>query len=349
MIRAARLVVPAGGAAVSPRSLARAGIADSALPVLVAGHTGRRGRGIGCQRPAAPINLREEVMNLVRSTLVVKSVLCSALATLCLMSAVPQAHAVTGALCIKNTLNGSLKLRATGICKSKEIQIGSFDGTTLQFSGINVQVVSGAGKTDGAVNGKGNLIVGYNEPGSCVVAQTLCNSNADCGGSDSCAIGGPKTGSHNLIVGAPNSYSAYGGFVAGFANAISGAFASVSGGASNTASGGFASVSGGVADVASGDSSWASGGQNNTASGTDASATGGQGNTASGPGASVTGGQANIASGGDATVSGGEGNNASGAEASISGGLLLSQPAFAGWAAGSAEPGNVVVGNFESP
>src|SRR5437867_657055 len=75
----------------------------------------------------------------------------------------PPAHAITGALCIKSSLNGSLKLRATGICKATEIQIGSFDGTTLQFSGINVQIVSGSGTTDGAVNAKGNLIVGYNK------------------------------------------------------------------------------------------------------------------------------------------------------------------------------------------
>jgi hypothetical protein len=82
---------------------------------------------------------------------------------LCVTGVPSLAHAVTGALCIKSTLNSSLKMRATGICKSSEIQIGSFDGTTLQFSGINVQVVSGSGATDGALNGKGNLIVGYNK------------------------------------------------------------------------------------------------------------------------------------------------------------------------------------------
>lgn len=38
---------------------------------------------------------------------------------------------------------------------------------TVEFSSVNVQVVSGSGATNGAVNGEGNLIVGYNEkPGT---------------------------------------------------------------------------------------------------------------------------------------------------------------------------------------
>src|SRR4051812_43116612 len=32
---------------------------------------------------------------------------------------------------------------------------------TIRFTGVNVQVVSGSGATDGAVNGAGNLVVGY--------------------------------------------------------------------------------------------------------------------------------------------------------------------------------------------
>jgi hypothetical protein len=96
------------------------------------------------------------------------------------LSVASQAHALTGTLCISAKLNGALKLRATGTCKTTEIQLGSFDGTTLQFSGINVQVVSGSGITDGAVNGKGNLIVGYNELGRCNVGGGACNTDVDC-------------------------------------------------------------------------------------------------------------------------------------------------------------------------
>src|SRR2546427_4427760 len=34
---------------------------------------------------------------------------------------------------------------------------------TVRFSGVNVQIVSGSGSTSGAVNGEGNLIIGYAE------------------------------------------------------------------------------------------------------------------------------------------------------------------------------------------
>jgi len=54
---------------------------------------------------------------------------------------------------------------------------------TIKFSGVNVQLVSGSGKTDGTVNGTGNLVLGYDEsPGS-------------------------QTGSHNLIVGVGHARS----------------------------------------------------------------------------------------------------------------------------------------------
>jgi hypothetical protein len=187
-----------------------------------------------------------------------------------LMGVVPTAHALTGAICISDKLNGSLKIRATGTSKAKEIQLGTFDGTTLQFSGINVQVVSGAGATDAAANGKGNLIVGYNKA----------------------THGQTRTGSHNLIVGDEHEFTSYGSFVAGFQNTVSGTFASVSGGTGNTASGTYTSVTGGDANVASG---------------LEASVSAGFGNTASGELSSVTGGLGNIANGLEAAVSGGTG------------------------------------------
>ncbi|HCG28775.1 MAG TPA: hypothetical protein DEU95_03285, partial [Chloroflexi bacterium] len=79
------------------------------------------------------------------------------------------------------------------------------DGTAL-FSGCNVQIINGQGST-ATVNGKGNLIVGYNE------------DNGD-----------TRTGSHNVVVGSSHTYSSYGGLVAGYDNIISGDYASVSGG-----------------------------------------------------------------------------------------------------------------------
>src|SRR5207244_2154260 len=82
----------------------------------------------------------------------------------------------------------------------------------------------GAGATDGPVNGKGNLIVGY---------------DANTGGH-------ARTGSHNLVVGDEHTYSSYGGLVTGSHNSVLAPGASVTGGGNNTASAEFASVSGGV-------------------------------------------------------------------------------------------------------
>jgi len=96
-------------------------------------------------------------------------------------------------------------------------------GPHVIFTGVNVHVQSGFGLTDDPGSGLGNLIVGYNED----------------------LFGSPRTGSHNLVVGAGHVYSSWGGFVAGFGNTISGPCASVSGGAGNTAGGYASSVSGG--------------------------------------------------------------------------------------------------------
>src|SRR5262249_54920757 len=87
-----------------------------------------------------------------------------------------------------------------------------YNQDTLRFSGMNLQLVDGSGGTT-STRGLGNLIIGYNEFAS------------------------DTSGSHNLILGVQNSFSSYGGFVAGERNTISGPFASVSGGNSNFASG----------------------------------------------------------------------------------------------------------------
>ena len=199
----------------------------------------------------------------------------------------------------------------------------------VTISGANLHIVNGTGTTDGAVNGLGNLIVGYNEER----------------GTDD-----DRSGSHNIVAGDYNNYSSYGGLVAGYNNNISGIYASVSGGINNTASNGFSSVSGGESNIASGDYASVSGGFSNTASGVASSVSGGRRNTASGTSASVSGGggpnvaagniafgdysailggQANLAGdpaktdhtiGQQATVSGGYSNEASGDYASVSGG-----------------------------
>ena len=136
------------------------------------------------------------------------------------------------------------------------LQHFSRNGNDISITGANLWIKSGSGTTDGAVNGLGNLIVGYNE---------LREDRND-----------DRTGSHNIIVGTRNNYTSYGGLVAGYSehdfrrltprsaaetgNTASGEYSSVSGGDGNTASGQYSSVSGGGGNTASGDFSSVSGG-----------------------------------------------------------------------------------------
>ena len=167
---------------------------------------------------------------------------------------------------------------------------------TIKFSGANVQVVSGAAK-ETELDGLGNLIVGNDEePGT-------------------------QTGSGNLVLGTfKQSFTSYGGFLAGAYNAVKAGSAAVSGGEYGVASGLRASVGGGYDNTASAEGASASGGQDNKASGLGATVSGGLYNEASATASWVSGGAENIASEDFATVSGGFLNTASGFGASISGG-----------------------------
>ena len=165
--------------------------------------------------------------------------------------------------------------------------------TTIRFHGANVQIVSGSGTTDSAVDGTGNLIVGYNE-------LRLAPAPND------------RSGSHNLVVGKEHNFTSFGSFLTGHSNTASGNFSSVSGGINNTASGYFSSVSGGYYNTASGERSSVSGGNDNRASGTSSSVSGARNSTASGNWSSVSGGSNNTASGNRSSVSGGSGRTAAG-------------------------------------
>jgi len=185
-------------------------------------------------------------------------------------------------------------------------EINGLKGPHVIFTKANVHVQSGSGRTDdgyygngGVLSGLGNLVVGYNELSS----------------------SGPRTGSHNFIVGTDHSYTSYSGLVAGSSNSSLEPY-TLTGGCLNTASGFASSVSGGHSNTASGDYSLVSGGADNNASGFISSVSGGAGNTASGFAASsVSGGSGNTASGHYASVSGGSGNTASGLLSSVLGGL----------------------------
>jgi len=180
---------------------------------------------------------------------------------------------------------------------------------TIQFSGVNVQVVSGAGN-ESTLNGAGNLIVGYDESP------------------------GKQTGSNNLVVGSGQADTSYGSIIGGghnnaegpfsvvfgWTNTTSGPYSSVLGGGGNTASGTEASVSGGESNTASNYRSWIGGGLWNTATGERSAVTSGDHNLASGEATSVSGGRYNTASGPFASVTGGLHNTASGAASAADGG-----------------------------
>jgi trimeric autotransporter adhesin len=201
-------------------------------------------------------------------------------------------------------------------------------GPNIIFSGANIHIVSGSGRTDdnGNPTGLGNLIIGYDEDpnlpltgDSSLGLPTIMQTS----GGPSPLSPGDRGGSHNLVIGGGNRFTqaAFGGFVAGERNTIKSFGATVGGGFSNSASGLFASVSGGIRNSASGLFASVSSGGLNNASGTDASVSGGFENGASGAAASVSGGVNNGASGVFTSVSGGFGNLASGDfGASISGG-----------------------------
>jgi hypothetical protein len=193
---------------------------------------------------------------------------------------------------------------------------------TVQFSGVNVQVVDGAGKT-ATVNGTGNLVVGYDEDNEGPLEEGVRQP-------------APKqTGSHNLVLGEEQEFTSYGGIVGGSHNVISGPFASVLGGCCNTASGGSgvvvagffnhatgadASVLGGSGGVASGSAAAVAGGADNHATTNDASVAGGELNEATAESAAVAGGRENSAGGHDAAVTGGLLNQAKGTYSSVTGG-----------------------------
>jgi hypothetical protein len=193
---------------------------------------------------------------------------------------------------------------------------------TIKFSGANMQVVSGAAK-ETEINGLGNLIVGNDEEPAA------------------------QTGSNNLLLGTfKQSFTSYGGFLAGERNTVSAGSASVSGGDYNVASGVRSSVSGGQVNKADGLVASVSGGLDNEAGKTDAWVGGGAENIASEDFASVAGGLLNTASGFEASVSGGSKNKASGERSTVSGGFT--NTAQGEWSSVLGGEKNTATGNYSS-
>ena len=141
---------------------------------------------------------------------------------------------------------------------------------TAEFTGINVQINSGSGSTHAAVNGLGNLTIGYNE--TAANAPEFCSDpqyddSVNCIGNGEFWANNVRRGSHNLVLGNRNSYDDSGGIVTSFNNIINGLSASVLGGRNNHASGTYSTVSGGFENLAMGQYSVVSGGYGNLAAG----------------------------------------------------------------------------------
>jgi hypothetical protein len=85
-----------------------------------------------------------------------------------------------------------------------KLQYVTVSGTDMYITGANLNLRSGSGWTGGA-NGKGNLVMGYNE-----------------GAAES-----TRSGSHNIVVGGYNTYASTGGLIVGDYNEAWGPYASL--------------------------------------------------------------------------------------------------------------------------
>ena len=167
--------------------------------------------------------------------------------------------------------------------------IDNLAGPHIIFTGVNVHIRSGdASANSYTENGRGNLILGYNEP-------------------PDPSLPAERGGSHNLVIGPNHRYDFGVGFVVGGSSRLGSDGASVSGGFMNTASGLFGSVSGGLRNEASGEFAAVGGGADNAAAGAAAAVSAGQLNQAANDLSSVSGGFNNVASGIFSAVGGGSG------------------------------------------
>jgi outer membrane murein-binding lipoprotein Lpp len=165
--------------------------------------------------------------------------------------------------------------------------INDLAGPHVIFSGVNLHVRSGHPSGNSYTeNGRGNLVVGYNEP------------------SDS-SFPAERGGSHNVVVGPNHRYNFGVGLIVGGSSRLGNDGASVSGGFMNTASGLFATAGAGLRNEASGDFASVSGGADNVAGANASAVSAGQLNQATGDLSSVSGGFNNVSSGAFSAVGGG--------------------------------------------
>ena len=189
--------------------------------------------------------------------------------------------------------------------------INGLPGPHVILTGVNLHIRNGQPLQNGSwptfdtksynANGRGNLIVGYNDDGW------------------QAGITDARSGSHNIVIGDLHRFTASGGFLSGWMNASDANAVAVSG-YSNGASGWGATVGGGQFNYAIGPVSHVSGGVNNLATGEGSSVTGGLSNEAAGNYSTISGGYTNYANGFESSVSGGQYSWAKGDASSVSGG-----------------------------
>jgi hypothetical protein len=206
--------------------------------------------------------------------------------------------------CVPTTVGAAMTYGGSGAapsCSGKAVLAPTYESSgvggkpTVEFSGVNVQIVDGSGFTS-TVNGTGNLILGYDE------------------------TPGAQTGSHDLISGEDQTSTGYGNLVGGYGNNVTGDYATAAG-YFNTASGSF-SVAGGDQNTVSGSASTVLGGYHNTVSSNYSSLTGGCSNLVGTGTVTVPSYCSNTTSFNHdfSSIGGGSGNQATGISSAVIGG-----------------------------
>lgn len=295
-------------------------------------------------------NVAEVRARRIRSQLIGAAIIASS-SIIAMAASVPNTF-TSGSPALASDVNANFQSLAAAVtameAKLASMSLVTVNGQpTVRFSGVNVQIVNGVGNT-ATVNGKGNLLIGYDETdisgsfkcslGTNPTTLAIVTNQTECISAGGSWATSHKSGSHYLVMGSQNNYSRWGGVVSGvrntsnynyasllggYTNAAGGEYAVVTGGSENTASGARASVSGGQNNIARGGWASVSAGRNNVADGGWAGISGGSDNvTQSGPANSVSGGWGNIAMGQFASVTGGSQNIGSGVYASVNGGYF---------------------------
>lgn len=186
--------------------------------------------------------------------------------------------------------------------KTLHVSSGTFNSRDAVFiTSANLVVQNGTGST-GAVNGLGNVILGY---------DATRTDNPDLS---------PKTGSHDLVLGDNNGYGSTGQLVSGSRNYAKGQNAAIIGGSDAQASGPGAVVIGGYGGQSAGQASVAIGGHGVESGGAQAVAIAGWQASASGDQSLTLGGYRNGNAGASAVVVGGTSNTTSDFNTTLVGG-----------------------------